>query len=111
MELHNDLSGSVTLSIYELLENNIAGPRNKWIWKSKLPLKIKVFLRQLHYDAILTRDNLRKRKWTGLSVCSFCDNIGSDNHLFFSCVVAKVVWGCWVPVWVRNLVLQAFSKA
>jgi hypothetical protein len=32
-----------TKSVYELLENGIAGPNNKKLWNAKLPLKIKVF--------------------------------------------------------------------
>jgi hypothetical protein len=50
-----------TKSVYQVLERYLSGANNKWIWKAKLPLKIKVFMWQLFRGAILTRDNLRKR--------------------------------------------------
>jgi hypothetical protein len=49
-----------TKSMYQHLEKNLAGSHNKWIWKAKVPLKIKIFLWQLFQNAILTRDNLKK---------------------------------------------------
>jgi hypothetical protein len=33
-----------TKSVYQFLETNLAGAHYKWIWKAKLPLKIKVFM-------------------------------------------------------------------
>jgi hypothetical protein len=32
-----------TKSLYLLMENDITGSNNKWIWKAKLPLKINFF--------------------------------------------------------------------
>jgi hypothetical protein len=49
-----------TRSVYALLETNLAGFHNNWIWKSKIPLKIKIFMWQLCQDAILTRENMKK---------------------------------------------------
>jgi hypothetical protein len=43
-------------------------------------------------DAILTKDNLRKRKWQGNPDCAFCDEEETIAHLFFQCPVAKVIW-------------------
>jgi hypothetical protein len=60
---------------YDLLKNGIAGPNNKKLWKSKLPLKIKVFMLQVYHGAILTRENMRKKNWHGNPKCSFCGNI------------------------------------
>lgn len=82
-----------TVSMYKFLENNLAGPNYRWIWRAKLPLQIKIFLWQFFYDAILTRDNLKKRKWTGSPICIFCNEYEDANHLFFSCAAAKVTWG------------------
>jgi hypothetical protein len=39
-----------TRSIYTLLEKNLAGSHNNWIWKSKIPLKIKIFMWQMCQD-------------------------------------------------------------
>ena len=43
--------------------------------------------------ALLTKDNLTKRKWTGDPKYQFCHHNETINHLFFTCSVAKVVWG------------------
>jgi hypothetical protein len=79
--------------MYQYLERNLSGSHNKRIWKAKIPLKIKIFLWQLFRDAILTRDNLKKRKWTSSLLCSFCNQNETGKHLFFECANAKVVWG------------------
>jgi hypothetical protein len=58
------LNQNKTLStkfVYHWLEINLAGSHNKWIWKAKIPLKIKVFLWQMCQDAVLTRENMKKR--------------------------------------------------
>jgi hypothetical protein len=75
------------------MEKSQAGSHNKWIWKSKIPLKIKIFMWQLGQDALLTRENLKKRNWAGSPLCSFCNQVETNNHLFFTCHVSKVVWG------------------
>jgi hypothetical protein len=38
-------------------------PHNIYLWKLKIPLKIKVFLWLLYKKVILTKDNLVKRNW------------------------------------------------
>ena len=82
-----------TKSMYQFLEKDLAGANNKWIWKAKLPLKIKIFLWQLFRNAILTRDNLVKRNWLGNPKCSFCQQNETAVHLFFGCSNAKTIWG------------------
>ena len=69
----------------------------RWIWKAKIPLKIQIFLWQLFQDAILTREVMKKRNWSGNPRCSFCRDIETSQHLFFTCPVARVIWrtvGC-----------------
>jgi hypothetical protein len=80
-----------TKSMYVMLENGIIGPNDKKLWKSKLPLKIKVFMWQVYQYAILTRENMRKKDWLRNPKCSFCENIETQNHLFFTCSIAKSV--------------------
>jgi hypothetical protein len=82
-----------TKSVYLWLERNLAGSHNKWIWKAKVPLKIKVFLWQLCQDAVLTRENMKKRQWHGSPICSFCSHEETNDHLFFTCPISKVVSG------------------
>ena len=41
---------------------------------------------------ILTRDNLRKRGIPKPLECNFCKEIESVKHLFFDCLVARLLW-------------------
>lgn len=72
-----------TKSTYMWLERVFSGANNKWLWKAKIPLKIKIFMCQLFRNAILTRDNMRKRKWLGNPTCSFCDCTETATHIFW----------------------------
>jgi len=62
------------------------------IWKAKIPLKIKNFMWLIYNNAILTKDNLIKRKWVGDERCSFCCEPETISHLLFECTMAKYVW-------------------
>jgi hypothetical protein len=64
----------------------------KYIWKMKVPLKIKVFMGFLHRKVTLTKDNLIKRQWTDNEACCFCDCKESIQPPFFECPLAKVIW-------------------
>ncbi|WVZ85024.1 hypothetical protein U9M48_031988, partial [Paspalum notatum var. saurae] len=79
-------------SMYRHLVNQTALPLNKFLWKLKLPLKIKIFVWFLFKGVILTKDNLLKRHWTGDGRCCFCDTNETIQHLFFDCHIAKFVW-------------------
>lgn len=79
-------------SLYNGLTRNESGLYHKRIWKGKIPPKIKIFLLLLTNDAILTRDNLIRRKWNGDPKCLFCDADEIITHLFFQCPIAKVIW-------------------
>jgi hypothetical protein len=43
-------------------------------------------------NAILTKENLVKRKWKGNKSCAFCNENESVGHLFFECPTPKYVW-------------------
>jgi hypothetical protein len=100
-----------TRSIYTLLEKNLAGSHYNWIWKSKIPLKIKIFMWQMCQDAILTSENMKKRKWPGAPTCSFCRQVESNNHLFFTCNTSKIVWGVLAAAMGVNCVPTSFWQA
>jgi hypothetical protein len=86
-------SGKFTVkSVYDGLTKDDSGLYHKKIWKSKIPAKIKIFLWLMTFDALLTRDNLRKRKWQGDPCCVFYDGEESISHLFFQCPIARIVW-------------------
>jgi hypothetical protein len=65
--------------------------RNKMIWKLKIPLKIKVFLWNLGRGAILTKDNLARRRWKGSLTCCIFNRNESIQHLF-CCYIVKNIW-------------------
>jgi hypothetical protein len=65
---------------------------HKYLWKIKVPLKIKVFMWFLNKKVLLTKDNLIKRKWQGNEKCCFCDHKETIQHLFIQCPLAKMVW-------------------
>jgi hypothetical protein len=65
---------------------------HKYLWKIKVPLKIRVFMWFLNNKVLLTKDNLIKRKWQGTEKCCFCDRKETVQHLFIQCSLAKIVW-------------------
>ena len=78
-------------SMYIDVINSNSIPTSKYVWAVKIPLKIKVFMWFVHKQVILTKDNLIKRNWTGPTRCSFCDRDETIKHLFFDCLLAKVL--------------------
>jgi hypothetical protein len=50
-------------SVYKQLTKHEFGPSFKRIWKAKLTEKIKVFMWLVQQNAILTKDNLLRKKW------------------------------------------------
>jgi hypothetical protein len=74
-----------------MVDSNIA-PYNSYLWKTKIPLKIKIFLWLLYREKILTKDNLVKRNWNGNVMCCFYNNYETIQHLFFDCNLAKFIW-------------------
>ena len=83
-----DLKGVLLLN----LSMNESGIYQKKLWKSKVPSKIKIFLWLVMNSAILTKDNMIRRKWKGDPACYFCPHDESVDHLLFQCNVSKAVW-------------------
>jgi hypothetical protein len=79
-------------SMYEDLMNDHTPFLRKYLWKLKIPLKIKIFMWFLNNKVLLTKDNLAKRNWKGCTKCCFCGAQESIEHLFISCLFAKLVW-------------------
>ena len=66
--------------------------RHTFIWKLKIPLKIKIFLWYLQRGIILTKDNLARKNWTGSQKYCGCNSNETINHLFLDCHYARMVW-------------------
>jgi hypothetical protein len=73
-----------------LLDLNIV-PHNIYLWKLKLPLKVKIFLWFL-FRRVIFKDNLVKRSWHGDTKCCFCNNHETIQHFFEDCMMAKFIW-------------------
>jgi hypothetical protein len=79
-------------SMYNHLCGNGIDRSFKHLWKSKIPLKIKIWLWLIWHNAIASKDNLLRRNWSGDASCQFCSQNESISHMFFTCVAAKYVW-------------------
>ena len=65
---------------------------NKKIWKSKIPLKVKILMWYLQRGVVLTKDNLARRNWQGSKKCCFCTHDETIRHLFFQCNFSRSTW-------------------
>jgi hypothetical protein len=80
-------------SMYLHLLNQHAPFRHKFIWKLKIPLKIKIFSWYLQTGIILKKDNLVRKNWKGGSeVLLFTMLMKQSNIYFFDCHHAKQIW-------------------
>ena len=79
-------------SLYSALICNGHVRQNRTLWKTRIPLKIKIFLWYLHRGVVLTKDNLARRNWNGSKKCVFCSHNETIQHLFFDCHFAKFFW-------------------
>ena len=52
-------------SMYSALICNGHVRQNRTLWKTRIPLKIKIFMWYLHRGVVLTKDNLAKLNWHG----------------------------------------------
>ena len=69
-------------SVYNAVTSSSTGVYHRKIWKGKILQKIKIFLWLMSNGAILTKDNLVKKKWQGDPSCVFCDQGETISHLF-----------------------------
>jgi hypothetical protein len=60
-------------SMYADIINGYTVFPRKYIWKIKLPLKIKIFMWFMYKKVILTKDNIAKWKWNGCKIYVLCD--------------------------------------
>lgn len=67
------------------------------LWKTKIPLKIKIFMWLVKEGKILTKDNLAKKGWSGNMTCQFCNLVETIDHLFVTCPVISAIWN-WISL-------------
>jgi hypothetical protein len=84
-----------TKSMYRwLLHRGVSNGRMKKLWKSKLPMKLKMFMWLVSQDRIQSGVNLKRMHWKGDPRCVVCNRPESADHILFSCVLARFTWGC-----------------
>jgi hypothetical protein len=78
--------------MYLHLLNQYALFRHKFIWKLKIPFKIKIFFWCIQRGIILTKDNLVRKNCKGSQKYCFCNANETIKHLLFDCHYAKQIW-------------------
>jgi hypothetical protein len=90
------LNGKYTVkAMYDLLTENESGESYSRIQKAKFPYRIKIFWWLVENKAILTKDNMLKRKWAGIPHVDFVRTM----RIFLICSslswpIARCVWDC-----------------
>jgi hypothetical protein len=82
-----------TSSLYN--ELTFTGCSNRWlmnVWKTKVHLKIRIFLWQVINDKIQSAEQVKKRNWPGSVACKMCGVLESTSHIFFHCALASFCW-------------------
>lgn len=62
------------------------------IWKSSVPLKVKIFMWMSLYDRIQCGVQLKKKQWSGPEKCLICDVHETTDHILFHCPLAIFLW-------------------
>jgi len=71
----------------------------KHIWKIKIPFKVVCFTWLLAREAVLTQENLKKRKFSLCSRCYLCgEQVETVSHLFLQCRTTTRLWRIFVSL-------------
>jgi hypothetical protein len=82
-------------SLYRFITHRgVCIPASEDVWKSKLPLKIKVFMWQLQHNKLQVATSLKNRGCKGDIACCLCGEVESTNHVFFGCSISRFAWCC-----------------
>lgn len=84
-----------TKSLYRFITHRgVCISASQDVWKTKLPLKIKIFLWQLQHNKLQMAASLKKRGSKGDVHCCLCGEVETTNHIFFGCSIARLTWCC-----------------
>jgi hypothetical protein len=62
-------------------------------------------------DAVLTRDKYEQKAMAWMPICSFCNHVETNDHLFFNCPIFIVVLGVLGKALGSNLITGSFWQA
>ncbi len=76
-----------------LADSGVNDGKINFVWASKVPLRVKLFLWLAAKNRILTADTLAKKGWIGPSICVFCfGNVETLQHLLHDCHFTTALW-------------------
>jgi hypothetical protein len=88
-----------TKSLYrEMTFGGIRDIKMQELWKTPMPLKIKIFVWLMLKGRIQAAHQLKKMKWNGDPLCKLCGAEEDVDHLMFKCAPARFLWCCFRDV-------------
>jgi len=82
-----------TKSLYRFIsDRGVASRVAGYVWKGKIPLKIKFFLWQIFNNKLQVAQSLIKRGSKETANCCLYGLAESVDHIFFQCHIAKFIW-------------------
>jgi hypothetical protein len=78
----------------------------KEVWHDKSILKIDMFIWTLAHNAILTRDNFKRKGWEGTTRCPLCiSNEETVAHILLNFSFTREVWHLALAPWTTQVTL------
>lgn len=90
---HNLLEGKIGATEEVMVSREVDGMHWNWLWKLRIPPKVRVFLWRACHDIIPTRCALVRRHVGSEPFCEFCKReVETESHLFFKCLFFASLW-------------------
>lgn len=65
------------------------------LWRSSIPLKVKILFWLMLKGRIQAAGQLKKMKWSGSPNCKLCGQTEDVDHLMFRCHISQFMWCCY----------------
>jgi hypothetical protein len=62
------------------------------LWRIGVTMKVQIFLCQVARKRLPSNENIRRRRGSAMGACALCWETEDNNHIFFSCPLAKFMW-------------------
>ena len=94
---HHSSICSVESAYHSILEWNSLGALSRtetwsWVWKLKLPPKIKLFIWKCTHHRIPTKSILFPQSNHNTQICPWCNEIETPIHVLRDCAFARNIW-------------------
>jgi hypothetical protein len=87
-----DKKGFSVKSMYKSYKISLTKTPYWFIWKAKIPQRIRVFMWMILKNKILSKENLKRKNWQGNVNCDWCGCLETTKHIFHDCQVATFTW-------------------